>query len=303
MTLKREDFPSFFKFHANRPRYQERFEETLVVLNNSLEQGSIRNVEFKDVKSRCSDAASEAYKCVINEEFVWNQKFMSLPPALQELEMSINFSGIHSMKSIKKKVDAAKGDHPFLTALKDWVSEYMPLSDAIETLKANVVMGRAPSTEPPKPVNPNKDVKTCACCFRPIAVVAGTMAHHGYKRPGNGFQTNSCPGVRFQPLELSPAGLEHMSKAHGNSIEAKKFELEKAPEKQSFQRKLGLNKTVTVTRDEPRFKFEMEAYVHGIERDIRWHTSDKEMFDTRIKEWKPDMKHKQVLPEEESPSP
>lgn len=302
MKFTREDFPSFFSFHSNRPRYQERFEETIDVLNRSLEQGSIRNVEFKDVKSRCSDAASEAYKFAISEPFVWAQKFMSLPDAIQDLEMSINFAGIHSMTSIKKKVDAVKVDHPCMTALKAWVAEYMPLAEAVDTLKQNVVMGRAPSTGPAKPVNPNKDVKTCACCFRPIAVVSGTMAHHGYKRPGNGWQTNSCPGIRFKPLELSPDGLKYMSEAHASSIESKNHELEQAPSIQSFKKQIH-RQMVTINRGDAEFERHMKAHVSGLERDIRWHTQDKDRFDARIASWKPDMKHKQVIHEDDSPSP
>ena len=302
MKFTREDFPSIFKYHENRPRYQDRFEETLELLNHSLEQGSIRNGEMKDVKSRCSDAASEAYKFLVSEPFVWGQKFMTQPSEVQELEMNISMSGIHSLTSIKKKVDKCKIDNECVNAIRQWLDEYLPLTNAIESLKANVVMGRAPSTGPAKPVNPNKDVKTCPCCFRAIAVVGATMAHHGFRRPGNGMQTSSCPGIRFKPLELTPEGMKYMSKAHGNSIEAAKEGLEKAPLIQSFQKEIR-RQLVTITRDDPDFDRYMNAHVSGLERDIRWHTQDKANFDARIAAWKPDMKHKQVAPEDDAPSP
>lgn len=304
MNFKRDDFPSFFGFHASRPRYQERFEEALDLLNSSLAKSSIRNVEMKDLKRSCSDAASEGYKFAILEPFVYAQKFMSLPSSVQELEMSISpISGIHSLPSVKKKLDGFKGEpHECVTALRKWVDEFLPLAKAIETLKPNVVMGRAPSTEPPKPVNPNKDVKTCPCCFRPIAVVASTMAHHGYKRPGNGFQTRSCPGINFKPLELSPAGLVYMSEAHANSIEIVKKALEDAPAIKSFKRTFRKVETV-VTQGEPGFDDLMKVHVHGLERDLSYHERDKAMFDERIASWKPDMKHKQAEPDDESPSP
>ena len=44
---------------------------------------------------------------------------------------------------------------------------------------------------------------TCQICARPIKSKNGIIAHHGYKRPGNGWQTNSCPGARHLPYEVS----------------------------------------------------------------------------------------------------
>lgn len=45
----------------------------------------------------------------------------------------------------------------------------------------------------------------CQCCGRLIAVVGGTLVHHGYERPfGRGFsQTQSCGGTYQQPLSES----------------------------------------------------------------------------------------------------
>lgn len=301
MNFKREDFPSFFSYHMNRPRYHERFEQTLNVLNNALAQGSIRNVEMKDLKRDFSDAASQGYKFLVSEKFVYDQKFRSLPPEVQELEMSIYIAGIHSLPSIKKKVDAFKIDHECIRAIKQWVDEFMPLTKAIETLKPNVVMGRAPSTEPAKPVNPNKDVKTCPCCFRPIAVVANTMAHHGYKRTGHGYQTQSCPGIRFKPLELSPDGLVYMSKAHANSIEIVKQALKDAPDIKSFKKKYR-GEEVTISAGDPTFDDLMKGHIHSLQSDLGYHERDKAMFDERIASWKPDMKHKQVDQDSEGPT-
>ena len=69
--------------------------------------------------------------------------------------------------------------------VRSFAAEALPLAEAVVSLKDKVVKGRAPSTGPAKPVNPNKIVKTCPCCFRQIAVTDGTMAHHGYQRPGH----------------------------------------------------------------------------------------------------------------------
>lgn len=43
---------------------------------------------------------------------------------------------------------------------------------------------------------------TCQICGRPIKASKGLIAHHGYKRPGCGWQTASCAGARYLPYEV-----------------------------------------------------------------------------------------------------
>lgn len=47
----------------------------------------------------------------------------------------------------------------------------------------------------------------CQICGRAIKASAGIIAHHGYERPGNGWQTRSCFGARYQPYEVSCSAL------------------------------------------------------------------------------------------------
>ncbi|MFL9499248.1 hypothetical protein ACJMQP_04240 [Rhodopseudomonas palustris] len=44
---------------------------------------------------------------------------------------------------------------------------------------------------------------TCQCCGRRIKARTGNIAHHGYERPGDGWQTASCMGARALPFEVS----------------------------------------------------------------------------------------------------
>lgn len=46
-------------------------------------------------------------------------------------------------------------------------------------------------------------IKPCTCqvCGRNIKANSGVIAHHGYKRPGDGWQTASCYGARHLPYE------------------------------------------------------------------------------------------------------
>lgn len=45
--------------------------------------------------------------------------------------------------------------------------------------------------------------KHCQVCGRQIEANTGVIAHHGYTRPGGGWQTESCVGARHKPYEES----------------------------------------------------------------------------------------------------
>jgi hypothetical protein len=44
---------------------------------------------------------------------------------------------------------------------------------------------------------------TCQICGRNIKANTGHIAHHGYRRPGDGWQTSSCFGALGLPYEQS----------------------------------------------------------------------------------------------------
>lgn len=48
-----------------------------------------------------------------------------------------------------------------------------------------------------------KHARTCQICGRPIFAETGVIAHHGYRRPYEGYQTKSCYGARHLPFEKS----------------------------------------------------------------------------------------------------
>lgn len=303
MQLNREDFPSLIQLAGRHKRTDRQLELMLDGLNKGLNENSIRNVEFTEVKGYASSLASEAWSLRVSDVFISGGQYQGLPKDVQEVEWSINYAGIHSLPSIEKKLTKVKIDHPCIEAMRAWVVEMMPLSKAIESLKPVVVKGRAPSTAPAKPVNPNKDVKTCPCCFRAIAVGSGTMVHHGYKRPGHGEQTRSCPGIRFKPLELSPAGLHYMLEGYINGKSGAEKRLAEKDKINSFKQTTSRRQEIEVFRGEPKFEEAMKGFIYEQERDIRFYTRDIEIFEERIANWKPDMKHKRVEVEDDSPTP
>lgn len=48
----------------------------------------------------------------------------------------------------------------------------------------------------------DKAAMTCQCCASKILANKGVIAHHGYQRPGIGWQTSSCFGARHLPFEV-----------------------------------------------------------------------------------------------------
>ena len=50
----------------------------------------------------------------------------------------------------------------------------------------------------------------CQCCGRAILANTGTIAHHGYQRPGYCWQTSSCMGAKELPFEVDRAALARM---------------------------------------------------------------------------------------------
>ncbi len=50
-------------------------------------------------------------------------------------------------------------------------------------------------------MKPSPHHRHCQCCGRLIGAKTGTIAHHGYQRPGHGWQTGSCPGAKYLPFE------------------------------------------------------------------------------------------------------
>lgn len=68
---------------------------------------------------------------------------------------------------------------------------------------------------------------TCQVCGRLIRSKQGTIAHHGYTRPGDGWQTSSCGGTHHAPFEVSNAHLIDTIVAFERHRESEKLRIEK----------------------------------------------------------------------------
>jgi hypothetical protein len=102
-------------------------------------------------------------------------------------------------------------------SLSSWRPRHAEMFNArfagrVEMIEAAVALREkikaAPEVE--RPVKPKTEAQlaweaqalTCQVCGRPICAKTGVIAHHGYERPGTGYQTASCEGARELPFEV-----------------------------------------------------------------------------------------------------
>ena len=203
-----------------RGRRYERFRTAAQdVLDAAASDRPVYNIEYTEWK----DAISRTYEQAINnwrDQYTYAGKTSGWPQSDLDPYFAVNGNFHNAPSDLKKiaKYEKASGRNQAFLALKEVIAEFMPLWEALKTLKdRGVTKGRKPAANPRLThVNPNRIERTCPCCLRSIAVAGGLlghMAHHGYRRPGWGEQTASCPGIRFQCLEVSDEGLKYMVKS------------------------------------------------------------------------------------------
>lgn len=278
--------PEQFPLLSRAARHPQRFLGALQVVAAGVEQGSVRNVAFKDAVQILSDALGRAWTQHVMEPHFYGGAWERQSEAVNQLENSLTLDGLHHVARASRLLTETAAQGEVVQAMHAVVNEALPLAQAVAGLRSTVVKGRAASTGPAARRNPDKVLQTCPCCFRPIAVVGEHMAHHGYKRPGLGFQTASCQGTRFAPLEVSSAGLvwligalrmhlaslqaDHLARAQKTSLTVRRGEslLEVTPN------------SLTWARDHRRWVVELEADIASLQRELP-------ALQQRLDEWKP----------------
>jgi hypothetical protein len=72
---------------------------------------------------------------------------------------------------------------------------------------------------------------TCQICGRPIQSKKGLIAHHGYQRPSDGWQTPSCFGARYLPYEKSRDRIPEAIEILKGQIESNKLRIQNIKDK------------------------------------------------------------------------
>ncbi|MDN8617994.1 hypothetical protein [Variovorax ginsengisoli] len=131
--------------------------------------------------------------------------------------------------------------------------------------------------------------------IRPIAVVGGEptarMAHHGYTRPGHGWQTASCPGTKFMPLDTTDDGPRYMLAMRIDQRRRTEAALAQCPDLTELSvlvRERGVETLKKITRDMPEWKRAYDAHVWDIESDLRGLKSEINRLRRIVLDWRPE---------------
>lgn len=278
--LREDQFPLLEK-HAKRP---ELLIDAIRAIVTGVASGSIRNVTLNKAKDRISRTVYDGWRAHVSARFTHDGKWQDLPRESQELDNSIMILGLHDMIATSKKLAKTKATGPMVDAMREFVNEALPLAEAVKSLKSKVVKGRAPSEAPAKPENPDKIIRTCPCCFRAIAVRGGRMAHHGYERPGDGWQTASCPGIRFKPLERSKEGLEWITTATKEELATVQLAYKSRAKLTTLMIMEG-RKPVEITKESPKWDREFRYHVSKLESRIGNLKYAVKQFEAKLGEW------------------
>lgn len=280
--LPSDRYPLLFQA-LPRPKYVA---DAVEALHAGAADGSIRNAVLTDARFYLNSAVDKAWEHHIMKPFFWGTAG-TLPEDIEALGWDVRATNLHDLLSANRKLAATKTVGPMVDAMRALVAELLPLAQLAADLKSKAVKGRAPSTQPAKPVNPDQIVGTCPCCFRQIAVVAGTMAHHGYRRPGRGFQTASCPGVRFAPLEVSLDGLEWLIGQTRLALKDKAAQKAHAESGAlSVIPVLERGKLRDVSRGDSDWQRTLDWHLASVDRDMRHLAAELAALTARLEAWR-----------------
>lgn len=208
-------------------RIMDSIQKARILASDAYAAGFIQQTKFNDLKSLLNRAAYDVFHEGLNKHYLrirtpetpfhgfYSEKGSEAYYASPEM---------HTLSGRIAKFAPHASGNPYLT---DWValaSEWRPWAQIVEELRGKVAKRGdarlAPAQPKPSRVNPDQIRATCSCCFRGQAVTRGGkgMAHHGYTRPGLGYQTRSCMGVSYPPYELSNEGTKAMRQVLENMI-------------------------------------------------------------------------------------
>lgn len=281
--------PSQFPMLRQARAHPLDFDTAVGMLVEGAEAGPIRNVDLQDAKDTLSRILDTAWTKNVLKPHFSDGRLWSQPLLTRDLYHDIHLMGLHSVIAASKKASKSHADGPAAEAIRAFVAEALPLAMLAASLKDKVVKGRAPATGTAAAINPDKHVRTCPVCFRQIAVRQGKMVHHGYSRPEPGWQTASCQGIRFPPLEQSPAGLEWVIGWMRQLLHNQHDVLAKPDQPpETLLIKRGYTaQAATVRRGDPGWQVAFERHVQETKSNIKRYSSELAYLERLLSQWRP----------------
>jgi hypothetical protein len=196
---------------AINPRLDARLRELVEKLEAAVAAGMVPNVLFNEAKDIINRAVEES-----SEEFLASGphvKGRNGEPHhqsdwwLDAYDADAFVRGAHGLPSALKRVQKAGN----LKAYEEFLLKLMPLNALLASAKPLIKKkGELPPVRSAKQIADDADRMVCQCCGRKILANMGSIAHHGYERPGYGWQSASCSGAKELPFEASRDALGKM---------------------------------------------------------------------------------------------
>jgi len=165
--------------------------------------------ELKDLNDNLYRVFDDANKTLLKDRFANNGRCQELDEHEYKLNNDLFMPYVHVIAGYLKKAVACKTPGAYRDAAIALYSEATVLAQRALALKVKV--GKRPPSRTSKTAiaQDERDAKalTCQICARGILAETGQIAHHGYRRPGEGYQTASCGGALHLPFEVDRAEL------------------------------------------------------------------------------------------------
>ena len=164
--------------------YSADYAAVKAALNKALEQAKARASDVYlaiPYEDRCTDELSAQYHGTIYPH--------TLPGWLKKLPRTASPTHARALEAYRS------------------IGSYASICAKFVAAKGRVVKARKPSTAPRKtPARTLDNTGTCACCGQNVKLSGGRIVQHGYTIRW-GFQSGSCFGVGYLPIEVSDEGL------------------------------------------------------------------------------------------------
>lgn len=277
-------FETLSQFLNNNRKTQ--FFNAVALLAQCKEDKVIYNVDFNSIKSTLNKSVEYAFREGI-DNFCYDN-YDKLDDDIKVLHDK-NVLSLHDIISAHKLVGKIKNqEDPFVISYKKLTDELIDIAIDLKEIKKYIVKGRKESDKKIQEENPNKVVRTCPCCFRSIALTkSGTLVHHGFQRPGYGFQTPSCLGVDFEPYERSDKGSLFMVKLTKEQLEQSQSNLKKLELANIITEvNIKTKKVIEYGIDHPEFQYKKSIALSKNKSEVEQLKHENEFYNKKLKEWK-----------------
>lgn len=193
--------------------------QTIITVLDQVLAGEriLYNVDFVELKSRLNRQLEKAHQDAQKEYL----KVVHTPGHERSEELQNQYYGTiypHTLAGWTKKLPktASPAFAAALEAFRAVPKEFGPTCEKFLKAKLLVVKTRKPSDRPrTTPERTIDNTGTCSCCGQNVKLDGGRIVAHGYTIR-YGYQSGSCAGVGFAPIEVSADG----AKAYLRGLEA-----------------------------------------------------------------------------------